>query len=310
MSVDLVILGAGWTSTFLIPLCEECGIQVAATSRSGRGDTIPFIFNPESNDTRPYEALPDTKTILISFPIKTIGGSQRLVAGYLSTRKAGMNKVGFIQLGATSIWDRKRNVAQDGNSPNSPWCDRNTPHNQGLRASCEDELLALAPETSTTVLNLAGLWGGLRLPRNWVERVGLTKDALRQKGSVHFIHGIDVARAILAVHYNFSHAVGQRWLLTDARVYDWWDLASAWGTNTNTSSRAERKENEISSTDAAIHNCETQPAGPQREWVKELMIEQGIRALPRDINALGRALDSRDFWESFGLFPVKALLEG
>lgn len=105
MSVDLVILGAGWTSTFLIPLCEECGIQVAATSRSGRGDTIPFIFNPESNDTRPYEALPDTKTILISFPIKTIGGSQRLVAGYLSTRKAVMNKVGFIQLGATSIWD-------------------------------------------------------------------------------------------------------------------------------------------------------------------------------------------------------------
>jgi len=93
-------------------------------------------------------------------------------------------------------------------------------------------------------------------------------------------------------------------------VYDWWDLASAWGTNTNTSSWAERKENEISSTDAAIHNCETQPAGPQREWVKELMIEQGIRALPRDINALGRALDSRDFWESFGLFPVKALLEG
>lgn len=130
------------------------------------------------------------------------------------------------------------------------------------------------------------------------------------QGSVHFIHGIDVARAILAVHYNFSHAVGQRWLLTDARVYDWWDLASAWGTNTNTSSRAERKENEISSTDAAIHNCETQMAGPQREWVKELMIEQGIRALPRDINALGRALDSRDFWESFGLFPVKALLEG
>ena len=53
------------------------------------------------------------------------------------------------------------------------------------------------------------------------------------------------------------------------------------------------KKTKISSTDAAIHNCETQPAGPQREWVKELMIEQGIRALPRDTNALGRALDSR-----------------
>jgi len=105
MSVDLLILGAGWTSTFLIPLCDERGIQVAATSRSGRDGTIPFVFNPESDDTRPYEALPDAKTILVSFPIKTTGASQRLVTGYLSTRRGAKDKVGFIQLGATSIWD-------------------------------------------------------------------------------------------------------------------------------------------------------------------------------------------------------------
>jgi len=105
MSVDLLILGAGWTSTFLIPLCDERGIQVAATSRSGRDGTIPFVFDPESDDTRPYEALPDAKTMLISFPIKIIGASQRLVTGYLSTRRDAKYKVGFIQLGATSIWD-------------------------------------------------------------------------------------------------------------------------------------------------------------------------------------------------------------
>jgi len=39
------------------------------------------------------------------------------------------------------------------------------------------------------------------------------------------------------------------------------------------------------------------------------MIEQGIRALPREISVLGRALDSRNFWESFGLFPVKTLFD-
>ena len=43
------------------------------------------------------------------------------------------------------------------------------------------------------------------------------------------IHGSDVARAILAVHAHFDRATGERWMLTDGRVYDWWDLAYAWG---------------------------------------------------------------------------------
>ena len=45
------------------------------------------------------------------------------------------------------------------------------------------------------------------------------------------IHGIDVAHAILAIHCNFSKAPGQRWILTDGHVYDWWDLALAWGSS-------------------------------------------------------------------------------
>jgi hypothetical protein len=60
------------------------------------------------------------------------------------------------------------------------------------------------------------------------------------------VHGLDVARAILAVHNQFDLAAGLRWIVTDGRVcvpltitylsitlssfsYDWWDLASAWG---------------------------------------------------------------------------------
>lgn len=33
------------------------------------------------------------------------------------------------------------------------------------------------------------------------------------------IHGLDVARAILAVHSQFSLAAGSRWIVTDGRVY-------------------------------------------------------------------------------------------
>ena len=33
------------------------------------------------------------------------------------------------------------------------------------------------------------------------------------------IHGLDVARGILAVHNQFSLAAGLRWVVTDGRVY-------------------------------------------------------------------------------------------
>ncbi len=105
------------------------------------------------------------------------------------------------------------------------------------------------------------------------------------------VHGLDVSRAIIAVHTNFTKAVGQRWSLTDGRVYDWWDLASAWGT---------RKPD----TPLEPDSCD-----PQARWVCELMREHDIRALPRNVELLGRALDSREFWETFGLNPLKPRLD-
>ena len=104
------------------------------------------------------------------------------------------------------------------------------------------------------------------------------------------LHGTDLARAIIAVHTNFDLASGRRWLLTDTRVYDWWDLASAWGTN------GEDRRGEV-------------PEGPQPEWVKELMYEEGVRALPRETSKLGGLLDARDFWTAFGLSPARARLD-
>jgi hypothetical protein len=107
-AVDLLILGAGWTSKFLIPLCKENGIQFAATSRTGREGTIPFDFDPDSHDIKPFERLPDAQTILVTFPIKNTGASQRLVRNYQSSRTANERtdlQVRFIQLGATNIWD-------------------------------------------------------------------------------------------------------------------------------------------------------------------------------------------------------------
>jgi hypothetical protein len=111
-----------------------------------------------------------------------------------------------------------------------------------------------------------------------------------------------VARAVLSIHADFLKASGQRWILTDGRVYDWWDLASAWGSDPSITgtSRAVRQDQGDRSEEER---------GAQARWVRELMEEHDIRALPRNLDQLGRALDSRNFWVQFGLSPVKARLD-
>ncbi|RPD72447.1 hypothetical protein L226DRAFT_573188 [Lentinus tigrinus ALCF2SS1-7] len=292
--VDLLILGAGWTSKFLIPLCAARGISHAATSRSGRDDTIKFEFDPASDDAEPFRALPDAQTVLITFPIYRSGASARLVRLYEEThpsKGSGSDgrKTAFVQLGSSGIWDggptAKGDHAAHFQRPDVKegpleWTTRHSKFNESNeRGRAEIELLALSPDTPTTVLDLCGLWGGPRQVRNFVPRVITSKEVLKGKGSIHMIHGLDVSRAILAVHANFERAAGERWLLTDGRVYDWWDWASAWGEE-----------------------------GKQTKWVRELMNEEGIHALPRSPEVIGRGMDSREFWNTFDLEPVKGRL--
>ena len=103
------------------------------------------------------------------------------------------------------------------------------------------------------------------------------------QGSLHLIHGKDVARSILAAHRNFDKLEGQRWCLTDLRVYDWWELVSSWTPS------ARSGEYDVTNNPTL--------------WVKQLMSERGIRALPRPMEQLGRTLDSREFWEVVELTP-------
>ena len=103
---DLLILGAGWTSIFLIPLCQQQGISFATTSRTGRDGTIAFQFDPGSDDPRAYEILPQAMTVLITFPIETKGGSATLVKLYKHTHGGDKAEIRFIQLGTIGIWVR------------------------------------------------------------------------------------------------------------------------------------------------------------------------------------------------------------
>ncbi|KAF8910426.1 hypothetical protein CPB84DRAFT_1672646 [Gymnopilus junonius] len=310
MTVDILILGAGWTSAFLTELCDERGVTHAATTRSGRASTIKFTFDPDSDDIGPYSILPNAEVVLVTFPITQKGASERIVRLYTESHKQEGLKTKFIQLGATSIWDGPRlagKVDVPLQAVQHKWYDRHAPYVSTPRGDAEGELLALSPTFPTTVLNLAGLWGGARQPKNWVARVAPTKEALRNKGSLHVIHGVDIARAILAIRDDFTKAQGQRWIVTDGRVYDWWDLASAWGSAPPAKPTTISLSIEYSSAPDPQRQKHEDDRGPQPTWVRELLQETGVRGLPRDVRYLGRALDSREFWDTFGITPLMTL---
>ena len=281
----LLILGAGWTATFLIPLLQARNLTFAATTRDGRkvagAETISWSFDPDEDESispqkSQFAKLPLAQNILITFPLTGPGQSNTLISGYSAVHKG--RDIHFIQFGSTGIWQ----IAQK-----SHWVDRHSPYNnENPRAVAEDELLGL----DGCVFNLAGLWGGERQPKNWVGRVAKTKEDVRGKASLHLIHGMDVARAVLAVTSHTSmwkEARGERWMLTDGFVYDWWALMAGWA-DVKQEEDGDREPSEFAT------------------WVYELMEEEGVKALPRSMETLGRCYDSREFWRTFGLAPLRA----
>jgi len=271
--VQLLILGAGWTSTFLIPLLESSKISYAATTTTGRDGTLKFRYDPNSEDLDQYRSLPAASMVLITFPLKGTGQSRQLVDRYNSTHYASPEskavESNWILLGATTIYT------------NSGWNDHGSPYDrQNNRAIAEDELLSLAG-TRSTVLNLAGLYDDeARDPSKWVPRVAKSKSDVYGKQALHLIHGADVARALLATHRHFDKVAGQRWILTDLWVYDWWGLMMVWG-------------------------GKLEDGMDVRQAVFECMQKDGTKALPRPPESLGRVVSSIEFWLAVGVWPSR-----
>ncbi|RMZ70717.1 hypothetical protein GMOD_00000848 [Pyrenophora seminiperda CCB06] len=276
--VELLILGAGWTSNFLIPQLQNTSIPYAATTTTGRDDTIPFKFDPESGDAEPYKRLPAAQTVLITFPLLGHNQSKSLIGLYRSVHGAKNN---WIQLGSTGIFNQQ---TDDEWSTSDSHYDK---HDK--RAIAEDELLSL----HGCVLNLSGLYGGERVPARWLPRIVKSKEDVKKRGAVHFIHGGDVARAIIATHKKFTP--GKRWIVSDLRVYDWWDLIMSFSAVAAAAAAAAADSSPTAEEQQFREQC--------AEWVGELMMEGNVRALPRDTSSLGRKLDSRDFWHHHGQWP-------
>ena len=189
----------------------------------------------------------------------------------------------WIQLGSTGIWNTN-------DTGGSPWIDKfSPPDTTNLRCQSENELLELFNKkgTQTCVLNLGGLYGQDRKPSNFLKKL---EDKIQDKGSVHFVHGVDVARAIIMLHERFTP--GQRWIITNQRVHDWWSIA----------------------LDLTL------PTDLSRLKVLKLMKILKLKAVPRSITEeisddphvsicyLNRALDSSHFWNEFDEGPLSGAL--
>jgi len=262
--VSLLILGAGWTSTFLVPQLRSRGLSYALTTRDGHEGTLRFTFDAErpDADVSQYARLPAADAVMVTFPITVAGATQQLVRLYGDAHPGPAAH--WVQLGSSGMWPEG-----DGT------VDRHAPWQRGNARAEEEERLLHSGVGA--VLDLAGLWGAARDPRAWIPRVAGSKAALAAKGSLHLVHGEDVARAVLAVVARWDLAVGNRWLLTDLRSYDWWDLALAWGSD----------------------EC--------KQWAMELMAERGQHVLARDMRRRGKVLDSSEFWMVFALQPKMSL---
>ena len=299
--VDMLILGSGWTTSYLVPLLKSHHIMYATTSSSGHAGSIPFRFDPSNpTDTEPYKTLPNTKTLVITFPLRGSGEARGLLDGYRSIHQGSSfdPRLKVILLGSTGIWKAEHNDPEkDG------WTDSDTGYDiSNPRAQAEDAMLDAARLSggaySCHVLNLAGLYGGTRQPWNWISRVAKSKEDVRVKGSLHLIHGDDLARAILHTHTNCQGPDSRRWIITDMRVYDWWEVIFRYGAYARDKGRKEPQERNGDGEEEEPH---------YKEWVQELMVEEGIRALPRSPEKLGRRLDGRAFWQQTGNSPTRWL---
>lgn len=175
--VDLLCLGSGWTGSFVLPHAAETGLRCISTTRAGGNGTIPWTFNPDSDDAESYRILPDAKTVLIIFPFYDEKAVERLVRGYLTSRveKEAQQSVDekprirsiedvdtkFILLGSTGVYDngptfteetatdashkKKKKHHHHDHKPKprpSPWTDNSSEVVPLPRALAENELLS------------------------------------------------------------------------------------------------------------------------------------------------------------------------
>jgi hypothetical protein len=253
---SILVLGLGWTGEYVAAECKNQQIDCAFTTTTGRNGSIKFSFEPRVD--LDYSMLPMAELILITFPFTTLDSPELFLNGYRAQHGISPQ---ILLLGSTRAFGSDQQLWADERGP----IDSTDP-----RIQIENRLLM----HGGSVFNLCGLYGGRRKVSNIVKLMAKSKEYLQTKKSVHFIHGADIARLVLRMHVLGLFAAGQRFIVTDLRVYDTWQLVMDYDYE-----------------------------GDLTSMVVELMKESNVRALPRPLETLKRALDSRSIWDHLQMRP-------
>ncbi|KAH7343744.1 hypothetical protein B0J17DRAFT_643760 [Rhizoctonia solani] len=93
--VDILILGAGWLSHFLLPILRESNLRYAATSRTG---LTPNTIKWNLSDN--IEVLPKASTVVLMFPVDNWRVLEELVKEYQKNYGDSL----WILIGSTRGW--------------------------------------------------------------------------------------------------------------------------------------------------------------------------------------------------------------
>jgi hypothetical protein len=219
MSQSLVILGAGYTARFVLPLAGSLYAHVQATSRDPESHLshVPLHqrirFDLEQSDT--WKNIPSDADLLWCFPATPIHLLQQL------TRARDLRLHRLVVLGSTSAY-----TEADSSEYPPPWINETAPiSRQQPRVEGEEFLRTTC---GATVLRVAGIYGPGRSPLDWIKkgRVGPSRKY------VNLIHVEDLATVCLVVlarglrgeAYNVSDGTPRTWTEICRRVQDQWGI--------------------------------------------------------------------------------------
>ncbi|KAH8553030.1 hypothetical protein BGW37DRAFT_488096 [Umbelopsis sp. PMI_123] len=264
-SLQVLILGLGWTGQFLQEILLNQKVSFAATTRDGRNGTIGWTMT----DTPDVSTLPWAQTVLVTFPVMSADIMSDLIDNYTATKGPS----NWILMSSTRIFSAD---PSDRHTPIDPTLDTG-------RLPAENVVI----KKNGTVLHLCGLWGAQRQPKNWLSRF-TKRESIKGKilsRQLHLIHGRDIARAILAVHNQFTP--GERWLITDQTAIDWLKMIFVWGSKEQVSIIEDLRHNDF----------ECREAIGDKDTLEEIVHKGGVK--PR--------LNSDEFWATFHLKPQEFL---
>lgn len=223
MRQRLIILGAGYTARFVLPLAEHRYAHVLATSREP--DKHLSNVTPDRrvrfdlHDRTTWNQISPDNDLLWCFPAEPLELVQDFAKGL------GLRSSRLVVLGSTSAYD----VPTQATDYPPPWTDETAPINLGKSRVQGEEWLR--KNHGATVLRVAGIYGPGRSPTDWIrkERVGPSRKY------VNLIHVEDLSticltaleRGVPGEAYNVSDGTPRTWTEICRRAQDRWGIQSA-----------------------------------------------------------------------------------